>query len=66
MKEFYIKDKVISLAGKMRYKDRLYRLEKNRKIARINNMVLVYVDNEIDELKKRVSSFIVKTLEEEL
>lgn len=66
MKEFYIKDKVISLAGKMRYKDRLSRLEKNRKIARINNMVLVYIDNEIDELKKRVSAFVVKTLEEEL
>ena len=61
-----IRDKVISILDKMRGKETIDRMERDRKIARISNIITQEIDSATEKYKKHLCTFIHHTIKDEL
>jgi len=64
--EFKIKDKVVSIMGKLGYKQQAKRLEADRAAARIANICSQEFDRAIHEFERYMVRFIHQTIKDEL
>lgn len=64
--EFQIKEKVVSIMGKLGYKQQAKRLESDRAAARIANLCSQEFDRAIHEFERHMVVFIHKTIKDEL
>ena len=66
MKEWHIKDKVVKLMGFKQDKDQLRRLEVNREIARVGNLLATEFEIILAQAKVRMISVTQQILKDEL
>lgn len=66
MKEYYIKNKIVSLFGRKESQKSIDTMERNRRIACIGNQWTVEYDRKSEELKRHMCSFLHRLLNEEL
>lgn len=66
MKVWPIKDKVIKLMGFKDKRDIINRMERDREIARIGNIITQEVDILTEEYKRRIATMIHHVLKDEL
>lgn len=67
MKESYIKDKVIKIAGWMKRPQRTAdRMERDRQIAAIANQISQELDRATEEHKRRITRFVHHLLNDQL
>lgn len=66
MKEWHIKDKVVKLMGFKQDKDQLRRLEVNREIARVGNLLATEFEIILAQAKIRMISVTQQILKDEL
>lgn len=64
--EFHIKDKVVSIMGKLGYKQQSKRLESDRAAARIANLCSVEFARASVEFERHMTKFIHQTIKDEL
>lgn len=66
MKEWRIQDKVIKLMGFKRDKDQINRMQRDREISRIGNLITHEVDIITEEYKRKIASMVHHILKDEL
>ena len=66
MKEWHIKDKVVKLMGFKQDKDQLRRMEVNREIARVGNLLATEFEIILAQAKLRMISVTQQILKDEL
>jgi hypothetical protein len=66
MKEWHIKDKVVKLMGFKQDKDQLRRMEVNREIARVGNLLATEFEIILAQAKLRMISVTQQILKDEI